>query len=128
MPFPSFVRSRPSTVATHARRSFAIAAALVAASLVTWLVLVARMRDMDAGPGTDLGGLGWFLGIWVTMTAAMMLPSAAPTVLVYAHFSRSRRIGAFVAGYLVAWTVYGLAAYGAYRLVTGAGFGWLSWP
>jgi predicted metal-binding membrane protein len=31
---------------------------------------------MDAGPGTDLGGLlGWYLGIWVTMTAAMMLLS-----------------------------------------------------
>ena len=101
---------------------------LLGAALGAWIVTVQRMRGMDAGPGTDLGGLGWFLGIWVTMTAAMMLPSAAPTVLVYAHFSRSRRIGAFVAGYLVAWTVYGLAAYGAYRLVTGAGFGWLSWP
>ena len=100
---------------------------LLGAALAAWILSVQRMRGMDAGPGTDLGGLGWFLGIWVTMTAAMMLPSAAPTVLVYAHFSRSRRAGAFVAGYLVAWTLYGLAAYGAYRLVAGAGFGWLDW-
>jgi predicted metal-binding membrane protein len=114
----------------HARiraRPLGTAALLLAGALAAWIVTVQRMRGMDAGPGTDLGGLGWFLGIWVTMTAAMMLPSASPTVLVYAHFSRSRRAGAFVAGYLVAWTLYGLAAYGAYRLVAGAGFGWLSW-
>ena len=40
---------------------------------------------MDAGPGTDLGGLGWFLGIWVTMMAAMMLPSVSPMVLAFAR-------------------------------------------
>src|SRR5436190_20901278 len=100
---------------------------LLAGSAVAWAVTVERMRGMDAGPGTDLSGLGWFLGIWVTMTAAMMLPSAAPMVLVYSHFSPNRRAGAFVAGYLVAWTIYGLAAYGAYRLLAGAGFGWLDW-
>ena len=38
---------------------------------------------MDAGPDTDLGSAGWYLGIWVTMMAAMMLPSATPTVLRY---------------------------------------------
>src|SRR5438477_582058 len=31
------------------------------------------MRGMDAGPGTDLGGLGWYVGIWVTMMAALMV-------------------------------------------------------
>src|SRR3989442_823745 len=131
MPFPSFVRSRPSAVATHARRSFAIAAALVAASLVTWLVLVARMRDMDMGPGTDLGGLGWYLGIWVTMTAAMMLPSAAPVVLLFARIERNRsrpeRVPIFVAGYLLAWTAYGLAAYALFRGLHAAWPASLSW-
>ena len=29
---------------------------------------------MDGGPGTDLGTLGWFLGVWVVMMAAMMFP------------------------------------------------------
>ena len=104
-------------------RPWRAAVLLLGSALVAWIVTVQRMRGMDAGPGTDLGGLGWFLGIWVTMTAAMMLPSAAPMVLVYAHFSRSRRAGMFVAGYLVAWTVYGLAAYGAYRLIGWQGAG-----
>jgi len=51
---------------------------LVAGAVAAWAVTIARMRGMDDGPGTDLGGLGFYLGIWVTMTAAMMLPSAAP--------------------------------------------------
>src|SRR5436190_23192376 len=51
--------------------------------LGAWIVTVARMRGMDMGPGTDLGGIGFFLGIWVTMMAAMMLPSAVPMVLLF---------------------------------------------
>ena len=51
---------------------------LVAAAAVSWALAVERMRGMDAGPGTALGGLGWYLGIWVTMTAAMMFPSTVP--------------------------------------------------
>jgi predicted metal-binding membrane protein len=108
-------------------RPLRVAVLLLGAGLGAWILSVQRMRGMDAGPGADLGGLGWFLGIWVTMTAAMMLPSAAPMVLAYAHFSRTRRAGLFVAGYLVAWTLYGLAGYGVYRLVAGAGLGWLDW-
>jgi predicted metal-binding membrane protein len=102
-------------------------AALLATALVAWIVSVARMRGMDAGPGTDLGDLGWYLGIWVTMTAAMMLPSAAPTVLLFATLSRGVRTWIFVAGYVAAWTVYGLVAYGLFRLVTSLGAGWLAW-
>src|SRR4051794_5662955 len=108
-------------------RPLRVGVLLLGVALVAWLVTAARMRGMDAGPGTDLGGLGWFLGIWVTMTAAMMLPSSAPMVLAYARSSRGPRTGSFVAGYVVAWTAYGLAAYGIYRLVAGAGLGWLEW-
>src|SRR3954466_14321776 len=108
-------------------RPLRVAVLLLGAALVAWIVTAARMRGMDAGPGTDLGGLGWFLGLWLTMTAAMMLPSSAPMVLAYARSSRRPRAGSFVAGYVVAWTAYGLAASAAYRLVAGAGLGWLDW-
>jgi predicted metal-binding membrane protein len=113
-----------------------IAAVLLAVALVSWVVTVDRMRGMDAGPGTDLGGLGWFLGIWVTMMAAMMLPSVSPMVLAFARVTkeRSRRGQAafvptwiFVAGYLAAWTAYGLLAYGAFRLVDALVRDVLSW-
>ena len=72
------------------RASATVVAVLLGAALVAWIVTVQRMRGMDAGPGTDLGTLGWYLGVWVTMMAAMMLPSAAPTVLMFAR-SRGER-------------------------------------
>jgi predicted metal-binding membrane protein len=94
------------------------------------------MQGMDSGPGTDLGGLGWYLGIWVTMMAAMMLPSVAPMVLIFTRISRERdRQGraafvptwVFLAGYLAAWVAYGLIAYGVFRLVTTVESGFLAW-
>ena len=66
------------------------AALILGAALATWIIVVVRMRGMDAGPGTDLGSLGWYVGIWVTMMAAMMLPSVAPMVLVFHRVSSER--------------------------------------
>src|SRR5712691_2068915 len=96
-------------------RSILATTVVLAGALVAWIVTVERMRGMDAGPGTDLGGLGWYVGIWVTMMAAMMLPSAAPMILLFSRVSgeRERRgqpfvpTWVFVAGYLAVWTAYG---------------------
>jgi predicted metal-binding membrane protein len=104
-----------------------LVAALLVATLVAWIVTVQRMRGMDAGPGTALGPLGWYLGIWVTMMAAMMLPSTAPAVLMFARARRGVQVWAFVFGYLVAWTVYGLAAYAVYRGIRAAAPSFLAW-
>jgi predicted metal-binding membrane protein len=98
-------------------RRTALAASLLGTALVAWIVAVERMRGMDGGPGTDLGALGWFIGIWVTMMAAMMLPSAAPTVLMFSRIRRGANTWTFVFGYLLAWTSYGLAAYAVYRAI-----------
>jgi predicted metal-binding membrane protein len=107
---------------------------VLAGALVAWIITVERMRGMDAGPGTALGAIGWYVGIWVTMMAAMMLPAAAPMVLVFAKISDARRARGgfiptwvFVAGYIAVWTVYGLAAYGLYRAIVAAGTDWLGW-
>ena len=108
-------------------RTAAVAAWVLAAALVAWIVVVARMRGMDAGPGTDLGALGWFMGIWVTMTAAMMLPSVTPTVSLFAHHRRGADAGAFVLGYLLAWAGYGLAAYTVYRVVRASAPSFVAW-
>ncbi len=112
-----------------------IATLLLGVALVTWIVTIQRMRGMDMGPGTDLGALGWYVGIWVTMMAAMMLPAAAPMVLVFARVARERaRRGKdftptwiFVAGYLAVWTAFGVLAYGVFRLVSGIDHGYLAW-
>ncbi|MDX6539227.1 MAG: hypothetical protein QOI71_837 [Gaiellales bacterium] len=105
----------------------AIAALLLGAALIAWIVTVQRMRGMDAGPGTDLGTLGWYLGIWVTMMAAMMLPSAAPTVLMFARARGDAQTSIFVVGYLLAWTGYGLAAYAIYRGIRAQAPALLAW-
>ena len=100
---------------------------LVAGAAAAWVVMVERMRGMDAGPGTDLGGLGWYTGVWVTMTAAMMLPTTVPAVTHVARMARRAPTVLFTAGYLAVWTVYGLAAYGVYQLVASLDLGWLAW-
>src|SRR5438128_6521775 len=80
---------------------------LVAGAVAAWAVTVDRMRGMDAGPGTDLGGLGWYLGVWVTMIAAMMLPSAVPAARRVALLASRVPTLLFTAGYLAVWTGYG---------------------
>jgi predicted metal-binding membrane protein len=89
----------------------------------SWLVLVHRMGGMDSPPGGDLGGLGWFAGIWLTMTAAMMLPALVPAVAVRGSGhdrDRLRTVGAtgpFLAGYLLAWMLLGLVGYALVKSV-----------
>jgi len=100
---------------------------LVAGAVAAWAVTVDRMRGMDAGPGIDLGGLGWYLGVWVTTTAAMMLPSAVPAARHVARLACRMPTLLFTAGYLAVWTGYGLLAYGVFRLVTSFDISWLAW-
>ena len=92
-----------------------------------WVVTVDRMRGMDAGPGTDLGGLGWFLGVWAAMMAAMMLPSAVPAAVAVARASRALPTAIFGVGYLAVWTAVGIVAYMLVRVVTSLDFGRLAW-
>jgi predicted metal-binding membrane protein len=102
-----------------ARARLWLVAALFALAAIAWWSTADRMSGMDAGPGTALGALGWFLGVWVVMMAAMMFPSVSPTVALYAGMTKRRtRLGPFVfaAGYLVTWTAAGLLAYGVFVL------------
>jgi predicted metal-binding membrane protein len=86
------------------RRTLALAG-LLAAALACWIVVL-------RSDGMMMGGLGPYLSVWVTTMAAMMLPSAAPMVAAYTGLGRERSsTTAFVLGYLVVWTSYGLAAY-----------------
>jgi predicted metal-binding membrane protein len=110
---------------------------LLVLAAVAWALTNEQMGGMDAGPGTDPGSLGFFLGVWVVMMAAMMFPSIAPMVLMYVRIQEGRRergqsapVGAtalFVAGYLITWAAAGLLGYGLYQLgktVTGDLFAW----
>ena len=114
-----------------------LVAVLVLLAAGAWLLTDDRMAGMDAGPGTDLGGLGWFLGVWVVMMAAMMFPSIAPMVVMFARMQSGRRerdAGApagltalFVCGYLVSWATAGLVGYALFSIgdaVVGDAFSW----
>jgi predicted metal-binding membrane protein len=104
---------------------------------VGWAVTDGRMEGMDAGPGTDPGALGFYAVTWVVMMAAMMFPSIWPMVLAQRAIERGRRARGrevaaatttlFVAGYLVSWLVFGLAAYGLLELIRSFSIDAFSW-
>ncbi len=100
------VRGRPGLVAL-----------LVALAGLAWWSTAEQMAGMDAGPGTGLGTLGWFVGVWVVMMAAMMFPSVSPTVALYARMTRRRGLSRpllFTSAYLLVWAAGGVAAYGVF--------------
>lgn len=104
-------------------------ALLVAGALAAWIAIAARMDGMESGPGADLGGFVAFLGIWVTMTTAMMLPAVLPMALLYARIARQRRGSTvlFLASYLLVWSAIGAGAYLAARAIRALDPGWLAW-
>ncbi len=115
-----------ATVGVDAREAWAavrgrlgLVALLLAIAGLGWWWTARSMSGMDAGPGTDLGALGWFVGVWIVMMAAMMFPASAPTVALYARMTRRRgadRPLLFAASYLIVWGVAGVVAYALWRL------------
>ena len=117
-----------------------VAAGLAATTLLAWLYLLTGAgTGMDPAAMTSLklfgrmamsmpmaGSAGWSVSYWLIMLAmwwvmmiAMMLPSAAPAVLLYARVRRHGQktdavsaapTAAFVLGYLVAWLAFSAAA------------------
>ena len=97
---------------------------LIATAAACWAITARRTQGMDMGPGTDLGSLGWFAVVWVTMMAAMMLPSLGPMALTYTRLTRAV---VFAAGYLLTWLGAGVVAYGVIRCVRSLDLSWLAW-
>lgn len=103
------------------RERLAILAALLALAAAAWAVLIGQSGSHAAmGGGLTMGmGAPLFLALWVAMMVAMMFPTAAPMVLMFARVSadRSARGDAFVptwvfvGAYLAVWTLFGAAAY-----------------
>jgi predicted metal-binding membrane protein len=112
-----------------ARKRPEVVVGLLATAGLAWWWTVERMTGMDGGPGTDLGTLGWFIGVWVVMMAAMMLPSLAPAAAVYAALVRREpsRVLLFAGGYLLVWSAAGVAAYAVFELGKGLFANALAW-
>lgn len=119
------------------RSHVVLVAALVVLAALSWGVTTERMAGMDAGPGTDPGTLAFYVSAWVVMMTAMMAPSISPMVLLYASIQRRRRergagervvsVSAFIAGYFVTWTAFGLLAYGLFVGVKSLSIDALRW-
>jgi predicted metal-binding membrane protein len=87
--------------------------------------------------GAGLGSLGAYLPTWVAMMAGMMLPSATPMVRAHAAVERRKRqlgrdarlgaTAAFVVGYLLVWTGFGLVAFALYESVGALDLDVLMW-
>ena len=118
----------PAYAAVRAR--VGLVAALLAVAALGWVWTAHEMNGMDAGPWTSLGSLGWFIGVWVVMMTAMMFPSVAPTIALYAKMTKdSSRLSPwlFAGGYLLTWAVAGLVAYVVGVVVTRIFGDTLSW-
>jgi Predicted metal-binding integral membrane protein (DUF2182) len=103
---------RPAFAAVRVR--LGLVAVLLALAGMGWWWTAEQMRGMDNGPWTGLGTIGWFLGVWVVMMAAMMFPSVAPTIALYSRMTRARSQLSpllFAAGYLITWAGAGLLAF-----------------
>lgn len=124
-------------VFTAARSRLGLIVLLLFLASLAWWFTVDQMRGMDAGPGTELGPFAWFLGIWVVMMAAMMFPSIAPMVVMYARIEEGKRrkrqptqagaTGIFVGGYLLTWAAAGLLAYAIFEIGRSLDLGFLAW-
>lgn len=124
-----------SALETLLRRDRALTlVGLGAATALAWAYMLAGGgMDMEAptpggmGMGADMvaARMAWtpsyaavVFAMWWVMMAAMMLPSAAPAILIFAKISRTRRAraepfapaGAFAAGYLLVWGAFSFAA------------------
>jgi predicted metal-binding membrane protein len=120
------------------RLQIGLITALLVLAATAWIITDGLAQGMDMGPGSDLGSLPLYAATWVVMMAAMMFPSITPMTRTYALIQRSRHarrglrepttlIAAFVAGYLVTWTAFGLSAYAAFNLVAALDISVLSW-
>jgi predicted metal-binding membrane protein len=91
-------------------------AATLGLAAASWVLAVDRIDGMDMGVATELGSFGSFVTAWVSMMAAMMLPSALPAVAMRARNRRPElAVPLFAGSYLAVWSVVGLVVYALYR-------------
>ena len=104
--------------------------------ILGWIASLIVMGDMDQGPGTSLHDFPTFLICWVIMLTAMMLPSEMLYLRAYsaflengsvASYGRFVSLACFVAGYGVAWVVYGALAYVLDAVVRASASDFVSW-
>lgn len=117
------------------RDRWLVGGALVVAVALAWAWLVpmalqlkrdGMMCGVTSWVTCDTGDLAMLFAMWAVMMAGMMLPSAAPVVLLYACVVRkspgigrpASHVNAFAWGYLLVWTLFSLGATALQRIFT----------
>ena len=91
-------------------------AVLMLGTAAAWIGAVRQMDGMDMGVATELGSFTFFVGAWMAMMAAMMLPGAIPAALRLVRSSgRLDAVPRFAGSYLAVWMVVGVVAYAVYQ-------------
>lgn len=109
------------------RERLVVVGGLLAVIGLSWAYLLAgagtmqemgdMLMPMSSGPW-DMSHAFVMLAMWTVMMAAMMLPSAAPMILLYGTIARARSArgeevagsAVFTAGYVAVWAAFSLAA------------------
>jgi predicted metal-binding membrane protein len=128
---PTHPQAQPSGGPPSLRRRdrIAILSALAATTVIAWAYLVKLALGMEAMGEMALPeamqicpwsarDFGLMFLMWAVMMVGMMLPTVAPTVLVYAAVAGKARgqgataapTAAFVWGYVAVWTLFSVAA------------------
>src|SRR5262245_1638710 len=122
-------RDRPTSLENALRHDRGtLLVVLVAIPLVAWTWIALMARDMY---GTMQGASAWMMAtvwdwprvvllwaMWAVMMTAMMLPTAAPLILLYASAARrnvaverpAHHIYALAAGYVAVWALFSVVA------------------
>jgi predicted metal-binding membrane protein len=132
--FDSFPATRIERALGHPRGPSIVL--LILLPLVCWSWIVVMASDMH-GPMT--GASAWMMtrewdarhvfllwAMWAVMMTGMMLPSAAPLLLLYGAAARRRAVGgratheiyALAAGYVTMWSLFSIAATAAQRVLS----------
>jgi len=113
------------TLVKRDRLFTAVALAIIAVLCWIYLAVLAadmggmsNMAEMSAATAWTAAEFALMFVMWAVMMVAMMLPSAAPMILLFAAITRRNRAkghvmaptGIFAAGYLLAWAGFSLAA------------------
>jgi predicted metal-binding membrane protein len=119
--------SQPDFLEAALRRDrLIVVAGLLTLAALAWWYLAQTAATMSAPAGMSMPAAGaWEPGetvglalMWIVMMIAMMIPSVAPVILLFAGVSRRRRVqglpatpvSVFILGYLLAWTGYAVIA------------------
>ena len=103
------------------RERYLILALLFILAFMAWAILLQQYAISDKQAMGITAGMGasLFIAIWIVMMVAVMFPTAAPMILMFARIYSDKKqhkqpfipTWVFVSSYLLVWTLFGVLAY-----------------